>query len=125
MDRYRTGFRSVPAGGLRRVALLVPGHCATAFRELAREVRARRQAGLAGTRVGWRRLNRSAELMVDLRCCGRCLIRDTGASGADRYYWTVTVLADHQVAAGRAGELAEARSQAQAGLAAYLADGRE
>jgi hypothetical protein len=102
----RTGFRSVPASGLRRVALLVPGHCATAFRELAREVRARRQAGLAGTRVGWRRLNRSAELMVDLRCCGRCLIRDTGASGADRYYWTVTVLADHQVAAGRAGEFA-------------------
>jgi len=55
----------------------------------------------------------------------RCAIRDTGAAGAQRYFWTVTVFGDHQMAAGRTGELAAARSQAETALAANIAAWRE
>ena len=80
---------------------------------------------MAGVTLGWRRLSPSAELFVDPESGARCAIRDTGAPGARRYYWTVTVFGEHQVAAGRTGELAEARSQAEAALAVYMVDWRE
>jgi hypothetical protein len=37
-----------------------------------------------------RKLNLSAELMVDPGCGARFAIRDTGAPGERRYHWTVT-----------------------------------
>ena len=52
-----------------------------------------------------------------------CAIRDTGAAppGSDRYHWAVTLLGEPDpVAAGRAGELAEARVLAQEALAAAI-----
>ena len=75
--------------------------------------------------LGWRRLSPSAELFVDPESGARCAVRDTGALGAERYYWTVSAFGDHQVAAGRTGEVTEARSQAEAALVAYMAAWRE
>jgi len=57
--------------------------------------------------------------MVDLESGARCTIRDTGAAGADRYYWTVSVFGEHQISEGRAGEVAVARSQAELAVAAH------
>jgi len=55
--------------------------------------------------------------MVDPGCGARCAIRDTGATGSDRYRWTVTVFGETgPVAAGRTGELGQARSQAETAL---------
>jgi hypothetical protein len=63
---------------------------------------------------------------VDPECRVRCVIRDTGASGGNRFHWTVTVLGrSRPVAAGRTGELAEARSLAELALAAYFEEWRE
>jgi hypothetical protein len=71
-------------------------------------------------------LSASAELMVDPKCGARCTVRYTGAAGKDCYHWTITLLGeDLPLAAGRTGELAEAQSQAEAALAAYVADCRE
>ena len=70
-------------------------------------------------------LSPSAELMVDPQSGARCAIRDTGAPEAECYFWTVTVFGYHQLAAGRAPELAEARSQAEAGVVDYTAAWRE
>jgi hypothetical protein len=67
----------------------------------------------------WRKLSPSAELLVDLDSGARCAVRDTGALGAERYYWTVSAFGEHQVAEGRTEELTEARSRAEAALAAY------
>jgi hypothetical protein len=54
--------------------------------------------------------------------CAVCAIRDTRAAGAERYYWTVTVVGDPDpVAVRHTGELGEAPSQAEAELAAYSA----
>jgi len=40
--------------------------------------------------------------MVDPGCGARCAIRDTGAAGADRYYWTIAAVGEFDpVAAGR------------------------
>jgi hypothetical protein len=59
----------------------------------------------------WRRLSLSAELIIDPGCGRRCAITDTGAPGEGRYHWTVTVFGETEpVAAGRTGELGEARS---------------
>ena len=66
----------------------------------------------------WRKLSPSAELMVDPGRGARCAIRDTGAPGEVRYHWTVTVFGGTDpVAAGRTGELGEARSL---GILAYV-----
>jgi hypothetical protein len=66
----------------------------------------------------WRTLCASAELMVDPECATRCAIRNTGAAGEDRYRWTVTILGeDLPLAAGRTGELVDARAAAEAALA--------
>ena len=70
---------------------------------------------------GWRRLSASAELFVYPTSGARCAVRDTGASGAMRYLWTVTIFGEHQVAEGRTAELMAARSQAEATLASWLA----
>ena len=64
-----------------------------------------------------RRLSRSAELLVDPERGARCAVRDTGASGADRYLWTATMLGeDLAVSSGRVGERIEARTAAEAAL---------
>ena len=112
--------RFLQARGLRRVTLLVPIGCAEGLLLLARELRARQRAGTARVASGWRRLSPSAELFIDLDSGARCAVRDTGALGAERYYWIVSAFGDHQVAEGRTGELTEARSQAEAALAAYM-----
>src|ERR1700730_6966499 len=70
-------------------------------------------------------LSPSAELMVDPQSGARCAIRDTGAPEAECYFWTVTVLGYHLLAAGRTPELAEARSLAEAGGVDYTAAWRE
>jgi hypothetical protein len=55
----------------------------------------------------------------------RCAIRDNRTPGAERYLWTLTVFGYHQLAAGRTGEIAKARSRAEAALAGYAAAWRE
>jgi hypothetical protein len=75
--------------------------------------------------LGWRRLSPSAELFVDPESGKRCAVRDPGALGAERYYWNVPAFCDHQVTAGRTGNVREARSQAEAALAGYMAAWRE
>jgi hypothetical protein len=117
--------RSPQARGLRSVTLRVPVGCAEGLRQLASELRARQRAGTRGLTLGWRRLSPSAELLVDPESGARCAIRDTGAPGVERYYWTVMAFGDHQVAAGRTGELVVARSQAETALAVYMVAWRE
>jgi hypothetical protein len=59
-----------------------------------------------------------AELMVDPECGARCAIRNTRVAGEDCYHWTVTPLGeDLPLAAACTGELAEARTPAEAALA--------
>jgi hypothetical protein len=89
------------------------------FRDLARVVRTQQRDRTAGPPLGWRRLSPSAELMIDAESGARCAIRDSRRSGAERYLWTLTVFGYHQWAAGRTGDLAEARSRAEAALASY------
>ena len=112
--------RFAQARGLRRVTLLVPIGCAQSLVHLARELRTRQKAGMPTAAPGWRRLSASAELFVDPTSGARCAVRDTGAPGATRYLWTVTVFGEHQVAEGRTGQLAEARSLAEAALKEYI-----
>jgi inosine-uridine nucleoside N-ribohydrolase len=95
------------------------------FLHLAREFRARHRLWMGGATQGFGRLSPSAELMVDPQSGARCAIRDTGAPEAECYFWTVTVFGYHQLAAGRTPELAEARSQAEAGVVDYTAAWRE
>jgi len=113
--------RFAHARGLRRVTLLVPIGCAQSLVHLARELRTRQKAGMPTAAPGWRRLSASAELFVDPTSGARCAVRDTGAPGATRYLWTVTVFGEHQVAEGRTEELTEARSLAEAALTEYIA----
>jgi hypothetical protein len=113
----------LPTGGLRRVSVLVPEATADGLRRLAREFRTRHRLGMPAG--GWRRLSPSAELMVDPESGARCAIRDSRRSGAERYLWTLTVFGYHQLTAGRTGDLAEARSRAEAALASYAATWRE
>jgi hypothetical protein len=61
--------------------------------------------------------------LVDPESGARCAIRDTGAPGAERYFWTVTVFGEYEVAAGRTAELEFARLEAEAALAAYVPGG--
>jgi hypothetical protein len=100
----------------------MPGGCAEGLRHLARELRTRQEAGIPTATAGWRRLSPSAELFIDPESGARSAIRDTGSSGATRYLWTLTVFGEHLVAEGRAADPTEARSQAEAALAAYLAE---
>jgi hypothetical protein len=117
---HPTFSRRLAARGLRRVTVVVPASCAEGLLLLARELRVRQETGTAGVTLGWRRLSPSAELFADLESGARCTIRDTGTPGVRRYLWTVSVLGEHQLATGRTGELAEARSQAEMALAGYM-----
>jgi hypothetical protein len=68
----------------------------------------------------WRAISPSVELLANPECRARCAVRDTGASGAKRFHWTVTVLGQSRpVAAGRTRERAEAQSLAEAALVDY------
>src|SRR5712675_1513951 len=125
MHGQQASSRSLQARGLRRVTILVPVGCAAGLLQLERELRARQRIGTAGVTLGWRRLSPSAELFVDPESGKRCAVRDTGAPGAERYYWNVSAFCDHQVAAGRTGEVTEARTEAEAALAAYMVTWRE
>jgi hypothetical protein len=51
--------------------------------------------------------------MVDPESGARCAIHDSRAPRAERYLWTLVVFGYHQLATGRTGELAEARSRAE------------
>jgi hypothetical protein len=119
MRGRRPTSRSVQARGLRKVLVLIPEDCVESLRRFAQELRAWQRGGPAPE---WRRLSPSAELLVDPGCGARCAIRDTGAPGAERYFWTVTAFGGHAVAAGRTGEVAEARLQAEVALAVHMAD---
>ena len=125
MRRTPGSARFLQARGLRRITLLVPNGCAEGLLLLARELRTRQRAGTAAVQIGWRRLSPSAELFIDPDTGARCVIRDTGATGAERYYWTVSVFGERQVAAGRTEELTEARSRAEAAVVAHIADWRD
>jgi hypothetical protein len=109
------------ARGLREVTLLVPEGFVEILRQFARDLRRRERTVPAAETNGWRRLSPSAELFVDPDSGARCAIRDTGAPVIERYLWTITVCGDHRLTEGRTGELAEARSQAEAALTRYLA----
>jgi len=64
--------------------------------------------------------------MVGPERSARCVVRDTRVLGVDRYRWTVAVLGQLEpVAEGRAENRAEARSLAEAAVAAYFADPAE
>ena len=120
-DARPTGLLQIPTSSRAAQGhILVPVGCAAGLLQLERELRARQRIGTAGVTLGWRRLSPSAELFVDPESGARCAVRDTGALGAERYYWTVSAFGDHQVAAGRTGEVTEARSQAEAALVAYM-----
>jgi len=108
--------------GLCSVTLLVPESCAEGLRDLARVLRGRQRERTADHPFGWRKISLSAELMVDPQSGARCAIRDTRVAGGERYHWTVAVvgMAD-PIATGRAGELGEARSRAEAALAGQRA----
>jgi hypothetical protein len=126
MGKRSSGYQSLQTRGLRRVTLLVPESCAIGFRDLARVVRTQQRHRTAGPSLGLRRLSPSAELMVDPPSGTRCAIRDTRAAGAERYYWTVTVIgASHPVAAGRTAEPQAARFEVETALTAYRGDWHE
>jgi hypothetical protein len=122
--RGRSVSLPLQARGLRRVTLIVPIGCAEGLLFLARELRARQRAGTTSATPGWRRLSPSAELFIDPDSGARCAVRDTGAIGAERYYWTVSAFGERQVAEGRTEELTEARAQAEAASIEYIADWR-
>lgn len=71
----------------------------------------------------WKRLTPSAHLIVDPECEARAVIRDTRASGENRFLWSVIPFGQlDPIAEGRTGELARAQSVAEAALNAYLED---
>jgi hypothetical protein len=114
------------AARLRRMTVHVPSDYAEDLRRFARELCARYRTEVAQTAVKWQALGPSAELMVSPERSARCAVRDTMASGADRFRWTVAVLGQlDPVAEGRAESWAEARSLAEAAVIAYFADRAE
>jgi hypothetical protein len=117
--------RSLRARGLCKVTVLVPENCAEGIRQLAHELRARHQVEPTLTRLEWRALSPSAELMVSPERSARCAVRDTRAPGADRFRWTVAVLGQlDPIAEGRAENRVEARQLAEAALYTHTTDGR-
>jgi hypothetical protein len=126
MRQGRPSSRSLRAHGLRKVTLVVPEDCTKGLRQFAQELRARHRAGPTQTPLRWLALSPSAELMVSPERSARCAVRDTRAPGADRFRWTVAVLGRlDPVAEGRAENRADARSLAEAAVAAYFADWAE
>ena len=61
--------------------------------------------------------------MVSPERSARCAVRDTRASGADRFRWTVAVLGQlDPIAEGRTETRLEARSLAEVAVSAYFAN---
>jgi hypothetical protein len=125
MRSRRSSPPSPTTRGLRRVALLVPAGCIEGLRRLARELRIRQDAGIATSTAAWRSVGRTAELFVDPQTGARTIVRDTGANGAGRFLWTVTVFDEHQIAEGRAHAAVEARLEAETALTTYLGASRQ
>jgi hypothetical protein len=125
--RYgRLSSRPPRAQGLCKVTVLVPNDCAEGIRQFAEKLRARHQAEPTPTRLEWRALSPSAELMVSPERSARCSVRDTMAPGANRFRWTVAVLGQWDpVAEGRAKDRAEARLLARAAVARHFAERAE
>jgi hypothetical protein len=114
--------RSLRAQGLCKVTVLVPEGCAEGIRQFAQELRDRQPIGPVPETPKWRAISPSAELMVSPDCSVRGGVRDTRAPGADRFRWTVAVLGQlDPIAEGRAENRVEARSLAEAAVAAYFA----
>jgi hypothetical protein len=88
--------------------------------QLPRELRTRQKAGMSTAVSGWRGLGPSTELYIDPESGARCAVRDSGRARVERYLWTVTVFGEYQVTAGRAEEIAAARSQAETALSTYI-----
>ena len=122
----RLPSRSPRALGLRKVTVLVPEGCVASIQQVASELSAWRELGQARGTPQWRTVSLSAQLMIDHDCLARCSIRDTGAARADRFLWSVTLLGQlDPIAAGRAGEIAEARALAEQALGVYVAEWRD
>jgi hypothetical protein len=123
MYQVRPPSRSLQAQGLCKVTVLVPEDCAEGLRQFAQKLRNRQRNEPVPVTPQWRSLSPSAELMVSPECSARCAIRDTRAAGADSFRWAVMLLGQlDPVAEGRTKNRAEARSLAQAGVAAYFAN---
>ena len=126
MRESRPSSRPPRAQGLCKVTILVPEDCAEGIRQFAHELRARHQPEPIPTRLEWQALSPSAELMVSPEVGARCAVRDTRASGADRFSWTVAVLGQlDPVAEGRAESRAEARLLAETAVVGCLANWAE
>jgi len=118
----RRPSRSLRAQGLCKVTVLVPEGCAEGIRQFARDLRDRQPIGPVPETPRWRAISPSAELMVSPDRSARGSVRDTRAPGADRFRWTVAVLGQlDPIAEGRAENRVEARSLAEAAVAAYFA----
>jgi hypothetical protein len=118
----RRPSRSLRAQGLCKVTVLVPEGCAEGIRQFAQELRDRQPIGPVPETPKWRAISPSAELMVSPDCSARGSVRDTRAPDADRFRWTVAVLGQlDPIAEGRAENRVEARSLAEAAVAAYFA----
>jgi len=107
---------------LRKVTVLVPDSSVEGLREFACDLCRRQEVGTSHVAGQWRKLSPSAEVIVILRAAQA--VRSGTLElppGPDRYHWAVTLLGEPDpVAAGRAGELAEARALAQEALAAAI-----
>jgi len=100
----------------------VPEDFTDDLRQFARELRARHRAESDHALLKWQAISPSAELLVGPERSTRCAARDTRVPGADRFRRTVAVLGKLEpVAEGRAENRAEARSFAEAAVAAYFA----
>jgi hypothetical protein len=123
MRQGRPSSRSLRAQRLCKVTVLVPESCAEGIRQFAQELRNRQWNGPVPVTPQWRAISPSAELMLSPERSARCAVRDTRAPGADRFRWTVAVLGQlDPVAEGRTENRAEARSLAEAAVAAYFAN---
>ena len=121
----RSPSRSLSAQELCKVTVLVPKDCAERIRPFAHELRARQHAEPLPTPLEWQTVSPSAELVVSRDCSARCVVRDTGAAGEDRFRWTVALLGQlNPIAEGRAENRVEARQLAEAALYTHTTDGR-
>jgi hypothetical protein len=126
MHKRRLSSRSQQMRGLRKVTLFVPESCVEGVRQFAHKLRAGQQAASTHVTSRWLTLSPSAELLVSPEHSARCAVRDTRAPGGDRFRWAVAVLGQlDPVAEGRTRDRVEARSLAEAAVAAYFADRHE
>ena len=125
MPDNRSRSQAGVARRLRRVTVRIPEIYVESIRLFADEVRKEWQDDPASLQK-WTRITQSAELIVEPECRARGIIRDTRAAGVDRFHWSVVPPNQPRpVAEGRTGEIARARSVAEAALRAYAEDWRE